>query len=280
MGEWIDLHVHSTCSDGTCAPGELVSLALEKGLRAFALTDHDTVQGIEEATRAAQGTGVEVIPGIEFSTSYKGRDVHILGLGIDPKEDFFREELRRFQDSRRIRNEMMIEKLRDHGLPITWEALAARYPEGVITRAHFARYLLEMGAVGSIQEAFARYLGDHASCFVPRQKVAPDQAIRLNKKNGGRAVLAHPLLYGFSKGKLEELVRQLREAGLDGIEAVYSQNRWNDEGQMRTLARRHGLKITGGSDFHGSNKPGIELGTGKGNLKIPYELWENLRREK
>ena len=278
MGKLIDLHVHSDCSDGTCSPEELVELAKQKGLSAFALTDHDTTEGVARARHAAEGTVVCVIPGIEFSTSYEKRDVHVLGLGIDPEDEYFQENLDRFRNSRDRRNEEMIRKMQEHGISITQEEVEKLFPDAVITRAHFARFLVEKKFVGSTNEAFDRYLGDRACCFVPREKVTPFQAVRLIKENGGYAVLAHPLIYGFSKGKLEELVREMKKAGADGIEAIYSQNRWNDEGEMRALAKRHGLKITGGSDFHGSNKPGIEMGTGKGNLRIPYELWENLRR--
>ena len=276
MGKLIDLHVHSDCSDGTCSPEELVELAKQKGLSAFALTDHDTTEGVARARHAAEGTGVCVIPGIEFSTSYEKRDVHVLGLGIDPEDEYFQENLDRFRNSRDRRNEEMIRKMQEHGISITQEEVEKLFPDAVITRAQFARFLVEKKFVGSTNEAFDRYLGDRACCFVPREKVTPFQAVRLIKENGGYAVLAHPLIYGFSKGKLEELVREMKKAGADGIEAIYSQNRWNDEGEMRALAKRHGLKITGGSDFHGSNKPGIEMGTGKGNLRIPYELWENL----
>lgn len=278
MGKLIDLHVHSDCSDGTCSPEELVELAKQKGLSAFALTDHDTTEGVARARHAAEGTEVCVIPGIEFSTSYEKRDVHVLGLGIDPEDEYFQENLDRFRNSRDRRNEEMIRKMQEHGISITQEEVEKLFPDAVITRAHFARFLVEKKFVGSTNEAFDRYLGDRACCFVPREKVTPFQAVRLIKENGGYAVLAHPLIYGFSKGKLEELVREMKKAGADGIEAIYSQNRWNDEGEIRALAKRHGLKITGGSDFHGSNKPGIEMGTGKGNLRIPYELWENLRR--
>lgn len=278
MGKLIDLHVHSDCSDGTCSPEELVELAKQKGLSAFALTDHDTTEGVARARHAAEGTEVCVIPGIEFSTSYEKRDVHVLGLGIDPEDEYFQENLDRFRNSRDRRNEEMIRKMQEHGISITQEEVEKLFPDAVITRAHFARFLVEKKFVGSTNEAFDRYLGDRACCFVPGEKVTPFQAVRLIKENGGYAVLAHPLIYGFSKGKLEELVREMKKAGADGIEAIYSQNRWNDEGEIRALAKRHGLKITGGSDFHGSNKPGIEMGTGKGNLRIPYELWENLRR--
>ena len=199
MGKLIDLHVHSDCSDGTCSPEELVELAKQKGLSAFALTDHDTTEGVARARHAAEGTEVCVIPGIEFSTSYEKRDVHVLGLGIDPEDEYFQENLDRFRNSRDRRNEEMIRKMQEHGISITQEEVEKLFPDAVITRAHFARFLVEKKFVGSTNEAFDRYLGDRACCFVPREKVTPFQAVRLIKENGGYAVLAHPLIYGFSK---------------------------------------------------------------------------------
>lgn len=276
MKESIDLHVHSTCSDGTLTPGELVELAVRKKLRAFALTDHDTTEGIEEALQAAKGTGVLVIPGIEFSTSYEKKDVHILGLNLDYKSAYFQEQLEEFRDSRALRNRKMIRKLREHGIAVTWEDMQREYPDSVWTRAHFAAFLQEHGYVGSKNEAFDRYLGDRACCFVQREKVTPWQAVRLIHETGGLAVLAHPLLYGFSQEKLETLVADLKKAGLDGIEAIYSSNRPAETRYCRQLAIRQGLAITGGSDFHGSNKPNLEMGTGYGNLQVPYSVWENL----
>ena len=220
MGKLIDLHVHSDCSDGTCSPEELVELAKQKGLSAFALTDHDTTEGVARARHAAEGTEVCVIPGIEFSTSYEKRDVHVLGLGIDPEDEYFQENLDRFRNSRDRRNEEMIRKMQEHGISITQEEVEKLFPDAVITRAHFARFLVEKKFVGSTNEAFDRYLGDRACCFVPREKVTPFQAVRLIKENGGYAVLAHPLIYGFSKGKLEELVREMKKAGAEGNEAI------------------------------------------------------------
>lgn len=276
MEELIDLHVHSSCSDGTCTPEELVAYALEKGLKAFALTDHDTTAGIARAQRAASGTGLELIPGIELSTEYKGKDIHILGLGINPENAYFQDQLLRFQNARDLRNEKMIEKLREHGIDITLEQMRACFPDSVWTRAHFARYLFDHGYVKEMWDAFDLYLGDHAPCFIPREKVTPFQAVQLIHEGGGYAVLAHPLLYRLGEEPLNLLVKTLTGCGLDGIEAIYSTNRFSDEADMRQLARRYGLAITGGSDFHGSNKPSIDLGCGKGNLRIPYRLWKTI----
>ena len=276
MEELIDLHVHSNCSDGTYTPEELVAYALEKGLKAFALTDHDTTAGIARAQRAASGTGLELIPGIELSTEYKGKDIHILGLGIDPENAYFQDQLLRFQNARNLRNEKMIEKLREHGIDITLEQMRACFPDSVWTRAHFARYLFDHGYVKEMWDAFDLYLGDHAPCFIPREKVTPFQAVQLIHEGGGYAVLAHPLLYRLGEEPLNLLVKTLTGCGLDGIEAIYSTNRFSDEADMRQLARRYGLAITGGSVFHGSNKPSIDLGCGKGNLRIPYRLWKTI----
>ena len=280
MEQYIDLHVHSSCSDGTLTPREVVRYAAEKKLAAIALTDHDTIRGIAPAREEADMLGITLIPGIEFSTSYKDRDIHILGLDIDVDNAYFTESLAQFLDSRDVRNRKMIRLLQEHGIRITWEIMEQRFPGAVWTRAHFARYLLDEGYVSSMPEAFSRYIGDHACCFVPREKVTPFQAIRLIREGSGIAVLAHPLLYHLSDRELEELTASLKKAGLNAIEAIYSTNRGMDEGKLRRLARKYGLGITGGSDFHGSNKPGIDLGEGRGNLKIPLQIWKNLKGDK
>ena len=277
MEKFIDLHVHSTASDGTLTPSQLVSLAEEKKLKAFALTDHDTIAGLEEALKASSNSSVEVIPGIELSTTWLERDVHIVGLDIDYSNYYFQEALSRFQDSREVRNEKIMSLLQKEGISITRGSMAEAFPESVWTRAHFARYLLDHKYVGSINEAFDRYLGDHAKCYVPREKVTPFQAISLIHEGGGIAVFAHPILCRLGKDRLESLAAQMKQAGLDGIEAYYSTYRPADEQTVIQIAKRQGLALSGGSDFHGSNKPQIQLGTGKGNLKIPYQVWENLR---
>lgn len=323
----VDLHVHSTCSDGTFTPEELVDYAIQKGLTAFALTDHDTVNGLDRAIRYAEelrqaratspvissrndaddrlpvsfsrndaddhlpAASVsdtdasmpqvpEVIPGIELSTEYQGKDIHMVGLFIDYHQPDFAHYLEDFIRSRENRNEKMCALLREHDIDITYEALLAEFPGAVITRAHFARYLLSHGYIQSMKEAFDRYVGDHCPCFVPREKVTPAQAVELILGAGGVPVLAHPILYHMSDERLDTLVAELKKIGLVGIEAIYSTYNTAEERQIRGLASKYDLKISGGSDFHGANKPKIDLGTGWGKLYVPDEVLENLRPEK
>lgn len=286
----IDLHVHSTRSDGTYTPSQLVDYAMEKGLAAFALTDHDTVDGLEEAVSYAEKLRLtqsgsssrplvpQVIPGIEFSTEYQGQDVHILGYYIDYHQEAFRRKLQEFVDSRTLRNEKMCRLLQEAGIPVTYGKLLEEFPDSVITRAHYAGYLFRHGYVSSRKEAFDRYVGDHCPCYVPREKVTPAQAVRLILEAGGVPVLAHPILYHMSDARLDALTGELKEAGLAGIEAIYSTYKDCEERQVRGLARKYGLLITGGSDFHGENKPGLDLGTGYGRLFVPAALLEELQR--
>jgi len=330
----VDLHVHSCRSDGTLTPAQLVDYAMEKGLAAFALTDHDTVDGLEEAAeyaqslrdaqaRASEGARnpdaaqalmaqetqnpdaaqagaadgaqnpdaaqmggcalpprhvPEVIPGIELSTEYQGQDVHILGLYIDPQNTAFQNHLRAFVDSRTARNRKMCERLREYGIQVTYEDLLAEFPGAVITRAHYAKFMLSRGYIGSLKEAFERFIGDHAPCFIPREKVTPKQAVRLILEAGGVPVLAHPTLYHMSDERLDILTAQLKDAGLLGIEAVYSTYSAAEERQMRALADKYGLLISGGSDFHGANKPGLDLATGYGKLFVPYTLLDAIKQ--
>lgn len=275
----IDLHVHSNISDGTCTPEELVRLAKEAGLSAFALTDHDTVLGIERARCAAEDIGMELIPGIEFSTRWQYRDVHILGYWIDDKNPAFQAKLTEFIEARDVRNEQMCLRIREYtGFPCYLSELQRRYPGAVITRAHMASWMVEEGYVKTRSIAFDKYLGDHAPCFIPKTQVSPKDAIRLILDYGGIPVLAHPLLYSLSRKQTSALLDELTEAGLAGIEAYYSMNRGSDTSYVLSLAQKYSLLPTGGSDFHGENKPDIALGTGRGhNLAIPYSILENLK---
>ncbi len=274
----VDLHTHTTASDGTFSPAELVAYAVEKGLSALAVTDHDTIGGLKEALKASEGTSLELIPGIEFSTEYKGKDIHIVGLNIDFENPCFVEKLKRFTDSRDIRNEKMCKLLTEKGLPVTMEQLKKRFPDSVITRAHFARFLLEQGYISQLETAFNKYIGDNGPCYVPREKVNPVQSIRLILEAKGIPVLAHPILYKLPVKELEELVAYLAKHGLIGIEAIYSTYNRADEAVIRQLAKKYHLTISGGSDFHGKNKPYIDLGVGRGNLKVPDEVWNNLKQ--
>ena len=273
----VDLHTHSLASDGSLSPAQVVAEAKAEGLSAVALTDHDTMAGISEAVEAAKNSGIECIPGIELSTTWNSTDVHIVGLDIDWKNTYFQKTLSEFQASRELRNEKMITRLQKEGIPITAELMEKDFPDSVWTRAHFARFLFDHKYVGSMKEAFDRYLGNHAKCYVPREKVTPFQAIQLIHEGGGKAIFAHPILSGLSKERLESLINELSQNGLDGIETLYVSYTPADELFTKQLAKRYGLKQSGGSDFHGSNKPHIDLGCGKGNLKILYEILEQLR---
>lgn len=268
----IDLHVHSTASDGTFTPTELVKEALKKKLTAFALTDHDTVIGIMEAKDAAEGKNITIIPGVELSTDYNGQEIHILGLFIEEQNKEFLSRLEQFNEDRGNRNKKMITLLQENGVSISLEALQNSFPNAVLTRAHFARYLLVNDYVSSIQNAFEVYLGEECPCYVPRNKVTPQDAITVIRKANGIPVLAHPLLYHMEESTLKDFLLTCKKEGLVGIEAIYSLHSKEEELMLIHLANEIGLLITGGSDFHGLNKPSIELGSGKGNLEIPDRL--------
>lgn len=278
----IDLHVHSNHSDGTCSPEELVSLAQAAGVTIFALTDHDTVSGIRKAKEAAaqsaaSGSTVTVISGVEISAAYKKKDIHILGLFVDETNPALLTALEEAVTARDLRNEHMAERFRSLGIPLTLEDLRLMNPDTVITRAHFANYLIKHGHVKTSQEAFTRYLGYDAPCFVPREYMQPERAISLILQAGGLPVLAHPLLYKLPPAELEALLQRLSDAGLKGLEVYYSSNTGFDEQICFGLANRYGLLMTGGTDFHGSNKPNLYLGTGRNhNLNIPEQLLEPL----
>lgn len=282
----IDLHVHSYRSDGTFSPSELVDYAKEKGLHAFALTDHDTVDGLDEALSYAEKlkekyTDVpRVIPGIEFSTEYEGKDVHILGLFIDYKAPVFSKYLKDFVESRDNRNIKMCKSLQQDNIDISYEELVSSFPGAVITRAHFAKLLQEKGYVKSREEAFEKYIGDRSKHYIPREKVTPEKAIDLILKADGVPVLAHPILYHLSDSKLDALVSRLKKQGLIGIEAIYSTYSPSEERQIRRLAQKYHLLLSGGSDFHGSNKNNIDLGTGYGKLYVPDDLLTKLEAAK
>ena len=271
----IDLHTHSTCSDGTLSVKELIDKAHEKNLAAIALTDHDTVEGIDEALEyaAEKYPDLEVIPGIEFSTENEGKEVHVVGLYIDHHDKEFKDGLRAFVDSRTGRNIKMCKKLTEEaGIPISYEELEKEFPDTVITRAHFAKFMVERGYVKSRNEVFDRYIGDHALYYVGREKIAPEDAIKSIINAKGVPIFAHPILCRLSDERLEALVSKLKDAGLVGIEAIYSTYELRDERQIKELAKKYDLLVSGGSDFHGSNKPDIDLGTGCGKLFVPEDL--------
>lgn len=270
----IDLHVHSNCSDGTLTPTEVVQLAYKTGLSAIALTDHDTVSGIAEAKEAARqyatAAPLQVISGTEISAAYKNRDIHILGLFVDETNEILKKDLADAISARDQRNERMAERFRSLGIPVTLDELCRENPKTVITRAHFAKFLAENHYVKSREEAFTRYLGYDAPCFVPREYMQPEHAIEIILAAGGIPVLAHPLLYHLESAELHSLITHLRDAGLIGLEVYYSSFSTSEQELLAGIANHYGLLKTGGTDFHGANKPNLYLGTGRNNnLSIP-----------
>ena len=225
-----------------------------------------------------QGKEIRLIPGVEITIGYKGRDIHILGLFLDPRNINLLKELEITREERNLRNEKMITNLANAGIDISAEALRKEEGDAVLTRAHFAKYLTSHGYTKNKKEAFLKYLGSDTPYYVKREYLAPEKGIQLIHEAGGLAILAHPLLYKYSLNEIASLVQYLKQLGLDGIEAIYSMNTGDDESNMLRIANKYNLAISGGSDFHGENKPDIKLGTGLGNLKVPYKVLENLEK--
>ena len=273
----IDLHTHSTASDGSCTPTEVMEAAVNAGLAAVALTDHDTMQGVPEAMEAAEKLDIECIPGIELSAVYGDREVHIVGLFLDPRDSVLAKRLDSFRQIRKQRNLRMIEKMQAAGVDITMEKVRDLEGDAVITRANLARYLVHVGYAVSIKEVFDKYLSPGLPFYVPKTGVTPEDAVRAIRDGGGTAILAHPLLYDFTPAQLDTCIELLKNYGLQGIETYYSTYSPADERNMKRLADRHGLLWSGGSDFHGSVKPHIQIGKGMGYLVIPYDILDKLR---
>lgn len=264
----IDLHVHSTASDGSLTPTEVVNRAAGLGLTAMALTDHDTVSGIDEALKAAKDLDMEVIPGIEVSCIYKGKEIHILGLYIDHTNPELLSFLKEASRKRYDRNMEMLAAFNKDGFEITVEDLHCGNPKTVITRAHFARALLKRGYVSSVDQAFRKYLNPDRPYYRSRELITPEEVLNALQAAGGFPVLAHPLQYKLGWAGTEELVSMLKEHGLCGLECFHSSNNQDESGKLRKLAKKYALAPTGGSDFHGAAKPDIEIGSGRGGLRV------------
>ncbi len=278
----IDLHSHTNESDGTFTPLELVDLAAKVGLDALAISDHDTFAGFDQALPAAQSRGLDLVRGIELSTRVPGskvRAVHLLGYFLhQPPSEAFREWLGELIAGRRDRNRRLIASLHEQGIDIDL-AEVERLGRTLTGRPHFARLLIQKGYVRSFDEAFRRYLGESAPSYVERFAPFVEAAIQRVIDAGGLPVLAHPIRLGFRDPKLEEnFIRDLRDAGLRGIEVFHSDHSPDDMQRYAGLARKYDLAVSGGSDFHGEVKPQISLGTGlRGNLDIPKSVLDGLR---
>ncbi len=271
----IDLHVHTTASDGTLSPSEAVMLARENSLAAIAVTDHDTADGVGEAMAAGRQAGVEVIPGIEISVDYRGYGVHILGYFIDPDCNALEELLDWVVSERERRNGEIAAAMSQDGLNVSLDSLHKKHPESVIGRPHFAAELVEAGLVKSVKEGFDKYLSPGGRYYRRRQYIPLDMAFDVIARAGGKAVFAHPFQYGFSGEELEELLRLLISRGLAGIECIYSGYSLEQTEYLKNLAAKYGLCVTGGSDFHGSGKPHIKMGS----PAVGYELLIDLQNK-
>ena len=275
---YVDLHVHSNASDGTLTPSEVVHLALQKNLAAIALSDHDTVKGVPEAISAAEGTTLEVVPATELSCYYQNVEIHVLGLFVDYKDADFQAKLEELEQERMQRNLDMIALFQRDNISITLEDLQAGNPRSVITRAHFARVLVEKGYCKDKNAAFDRYVGVGCPYYLPKPQITPELSLPLITKAGGIPILAHPMLYKLGYRQIEELIQYLIPLGLKGIEAYHSSNNISQSDKLRSLALKYHLVVSGGSDFHGANKPDIELGTGRGGLRITESVLDAIKQ--
>ncbi len=273
----IDLHIHTTASDGSLSPSEVVALAEKAGMKAIAITDHDTADGIEEAAAAAKEQGIELVPGIELSVDYKGRGIHILGYFIDTKNKHLRSLLDWVISERERRNAIIAEAMRADGMAVSLDELHEKYPESVIGRPHFAAELVAEGKVESVKEGFDKYLSPGGRYYRKREYIPMDMAFEALRRCGAKAVFAHPLQYRLSHEELLELTALLKEKGIVGMECIYSVYSPEESAYLKTLAADFDLCVTGGSDFHGAGKPHISIGTGCGDMKVGYELLEKLK---
>lgn len=275
--ELIDLHVHSNASDGSLTPSEVAEEAMKMGLSAIALTDHDTIDGVTEILEYTKDKKLEVIPGIELSCYYNNREIHILGFYVDYTNPELQKELDILKEAREGRNLKMIELMRKDGIDITMEKLLHGNPDSVITRAHFARVLVEDGICKDKEVAFKKYIGIGCKYYLPKPQVTCETAMNILTKYSKAAFLAHPLLYHLGYNQIEELLIYLKSLGLKGIEAYHSSNNCYESDKLRSMALKLDLAISGGSDYHGIIKPNIQMGKGRGGMRVPMRLLDNIK---
>ncbi|MEW6614682.1 MAG: PHP domain-containing protein [Thermodesulfobacteriota bacterium] len=276
---YIDLHVHTTASDGTLTPSELVRYAKEKGLKAIAITDHDTIDGNMEALNEGARIGLEVIPGVEISVECPYGTMHLLGYCIDTGNIFLKERLEFLQRARADRNSKILNKLKALGVTIDYNDVLQVARGGQIGRPHFAQTIVRGGYTETSQEAFDRFLKKGAPAYVDKFRFGPEDAFGLISNSKGIPVLAHPFtLAGLGTGELEDFIMQLIGWGMKGIEVYYPDHTDEQVAYYRYLAEKHRVLITGGSDYHGNNKPGGNIGVYKGNTKLSLSLVEEIKR--
>lgn len=279
MERRIDLHNHTTASDGAAPPAEAVRTAKELGLAAIAVTDHDTVAGVAEAMAAGAEMGVEIVPGIEISADYRGNRAHILGLFVDPASEALRPALDWASDERARRNEKIVAHLAADGFDISLEALSAAYPNAVLGRPHIAEHLARKGYAASVTDAFRRYLGEGRPYYRSKERIPLADAASLIRAAGGLPIVAHPFQYGYDEAALLAYLSAARDAGCLGLEAYYSEHAPEQQRYLLELAAAWGMLVSGGSDWHGSRKPHIRMGSGiGGGLAVPYSVLEELKK--
>jgi hypothetical protein len=273
----VDLHTQSTASDGSESPSALVDMAVGLGLSVLALTDHDTLEGISEARDSAERSGINLISGTEISLDYLG-GMHLVVLWLEPGPGPLQDRLGGLQDGRGGRNAAIVEALTDLGMPVTLEEVIEQSGGGSVGRPHIAAVMMRKGYVESVAEAFDLWLGTGRPAYAARPRLSPEEAIGLARDSGGVPVLAHPHTLGINRShEMADVLVRLRSAGLVGLEAMYAAYHRHEREGYADLARRFGLVASGGSDYHGSYKPGLELGTGYGDLVVPDHVVDQLR---
>ena len=272
----VDFHTHSTCSDGTLTPKELVNHAKKSGLSAFALTDHDSVDGIKEAKEEAERIGIEFIPGIEFSAA-ENTETHIIGLFINPENETLLKTIEKLKGSRKRRMEEICFKLRNLGMDITHDEALEIAGGNFVGRAHIAKLMVEKGYCETIKECFEKYIGLGKPAYAEKNELSAVEAVKAIRAAGGLAFLAHLNQTGYSLEQIEELLLKLKSAGLNGIEGYYPEYTAEQISDYRALAEKLSLCFSGGSDYHAAMKPHIQIGVGTGDLSIPYFVLQNMK---
>lgn len=271
----IDLHTHSTFSDGSCTPEELLLLAEQGGLRALALTDHDTTAGLERFVQAGENSPVEAISGIELSAEFGRQVLHILGYFFDPENPVLNQRLKQIQDGRVARNEVMLKKLQALGYELTEEDILKEADEGFPGRPHFASALIRKGYFKDARKIYRQLLGKNKAAYVNRVRLSPEECVELIRSAGGVAVIAHPGQIGITNTRLRKLIREL--PGLGGLEVLHSSHKQHQVQAFERICFEFGLAASGGSDFHGRFTPDLSLGAGFGDLVVPDALLKELR---
>lgn len=277
----IDLHTHSTCSDGSDAPERIPEIAASNGCSSVALTDHDTLAGIARARKRAEEVGIELISGCEVSCKYRGVSAHVLVYFVEDGVGPLQEELARLREDRVARNRRLAARLEELDIPISYDDIVgAAAGEESAGRPHVAALLVERGLADSIPEAFDRWLGEGQPAYVPKARVSPAEIASSARASGGVAVLAHPFTLSLEVAELHDVAEELAAAGFAGFEAYYGRYTPDERAQLVAVARRHGLVPTGGSDYHGTVKADLWIGKGEGDLVVPDEVLTELRERR